>query len=146
MNADTGPFLKVAAFCESVIEGKDSVLSLIRVIDRLTITAAGEESPLEMPPTDYAMNLVLMLVSGRAKGTSTVSLVVESPEAKSKRLWTNTMFFEGDDRGANIVAQIGYKFEQQGLYWFHIHLEGQRITSVPFRVIYQRVVPSTQSQ
>ena len=146
MNTDTGPFLKVAALCESVIEGKDGVLSLIRVIDRLTLTGAGQEAPQEMPPTDYSLSLVLMLVSGRARGTSTVSLFVESPDTKSRRLWTNTVLFEGEDRGANIVAQVSYKFELQGLYWFHVELDGKRITSVPFRVIYQRVVPPMLSQ
>jgi len=33
---NTGPFVSVAAFCENVIEDKSGVLSLIRVVDRLT--------------------------------------------------------------------------------------------------------------
>lgn len=37
--AETGPYLKAAAFCGDVIEDKDGVLSLIRVIDRLIVTA-----------------------------------------------------------------------------------------------------------
>lgn len=146
MPSDTGPYLKAALFCDSTIEGKDGVLSLIRVVDRLIITAAGHDAPLEMPPQDVPLNLAIMLVSGRARGTSTLALSVEPPNGTPKQFWTNTVLFEGEDRGANIVAQITYRFEMQGLYWFHVRLDDEPLTSVPYRVIYQRIAPGMQPQ
>jgi hypothetical protein len=94
-----------------------------------------------MPSADHALNLVLMWVAGRARGTSTISLTVERPDTRTNNLWTNTVFFEGEDRGANIIAQLTYRFELEGLYWFHVQLDDERVTSLPFRLIYQRVVP-----
>ncbi len=142
----TGPYLKAALFCDSVIEGRDGVLSLIRVVDRLTITAAGAEAPLDMPTQEVPLNLVLMLISGRARGTSTITLAVEPPNGTPSQFWTNTVLFEGEDRGANVIAQFMHKFEMQGLYWFHVRLDDEPLTSVPYRVIYQRAAQGMPGQ
>lgn len=140
---NTGPFLKAALFCDSVIEGKDGVLSLIRVVDRLTITVAGLDAPADIPQTKHTLTLVLMLVSGTARGSHEVAVSVEPPGGTVRRVWSTSVLMEGEDRGANLVAQINTKFESQGLYWFHVQLDGDHLTSLPFRVIYQRVVPAT---
>lgn len=138
-----GPFLKTAAFCESVIESKDGVLSLIRIIDRLTITAAGSAPPTDMPPVDHLLTLVLMVTSGAARGTHDIAVSVEPPSGGVSPVWSSTVLLEGEDRGANLVTQIQSKFESQGLYWYHVTLDGEPLTSLPFRIIYQRVVPGS---
>ncbi len=143
MIPETGPYLKAALFCDDVIEGKDGVLSLIRVIDRLTITATGPEAPGSMPPVPKRLKLVLMLVSGRARGGHSVKLQIEPPDGKLSPLWETTVLLEGEDRGANIVAELDYEFKSEGVYWFYVILEGQQLTRLPFRVLYQRIVPGT---
>ena len=142
---NTGPFLKTAVFCDSVIEGKDGVLSIIRIVDRLSVTAAGAEAPADMPAMDHTLTLVLMLISGTARGSSDVGVSVEQPGGLRRQVWNATVLMEGNDRGANIVAQINMKFESEGLYWFHVQLDGEHLTSLPFRMIYQRVVPGRPS-
>ncbi|MGH9740926.1 MAG: hypothetical protein ACRD51_01105, partial [Candidatus Acidiferrum sp.] len=47
--AEGGPYLQMACFCEKVLNEKDGVLSIIRVIDRLTVNASGPDSPEQMP-------------------------------------------------------------------------------------------------
>lgn len=138
MTGETGPYLKTAVFCEGVIEGKDGVLSLIRVIDRLTITAAGSETPSEMPSFPRQLKMVLMFVSGRAKGSHDVEIRMDRPDAEVKPVWSGTVFLEGEDRGANIVVEMQLTFELQGLYWFGVYFDGGLMARVPFRVIYQR--------
>ena len=140
MIPQTGPYLKAAAFCESVIEGKDGVLSLIRIIDRLTITSAGSEAPAEMPPFESVLRLVLMFISGRARGNQTVQVRVERPDGTHSDAWSGTVFFEGEDRGANLVMEIATRFQFEGLYWFDVMLSDEQMTRIPFRVIYQRAV------
>ena len=135
---DTGPFLKAAAICSDVIEGKDGVLSLIRIIDRLTISAAGPQPPPEMPPAKYPLKIVVMFVSGRAKGSKSVALKIERPDASTYEAWSGTVFLEGEDRGANLVIGVEMEFNLEGLYWFDVYFEGSRITRMPFRVIYLR--------
>ena len=135
---ETGPYLKAAVFCSEVIEGKDGVLSLIRVIDRLTITAAGTEPPATLPPFKHPVKLVLMLISGRAKGTKDVAVKIERPDGTVSPAWSGTVFLEGEDRGANLVMEMEMEFSLEGLYWFDAYFEDTRITRMPFRVIYQR--------
>jgi len=146
MMPEAGPYLKAAVFCDNVIEGKDGVLSLVRVIDRVTLTAAGAEAPAEMPPVQRELKLVLMFISGRARGTQPVELKVEKPDGNVHDGWAGTVFFEGEDRGANLVIQMDFTFELQGLYWFHVFVVGTLLTKLPFRLIYQRVGPRTASQ
>jgi len=143
---NTGPYLKAALFCESAIEGKDGVLSLIRVVDRLTVTVAGADTPRDMPAMDHTLTLVLMLISGMARGSSNVGLSVEPPGGIRRQVWSTTVLMEGEDRGANVVAQIQMRFELQGLYWFHVELDGEHLTSLPFRMIYQPVVSGMPPQ
>jgi hypothetical protein len=143
MGIDTGPYLKAAVFCDDIIEGKDGVLSLVRIIDRLTITAAGAEAPQGMPAVNHVLKLVVMLVSGRARGSHSLQLRIEKPDGTSTPGWENTVLFEGEDRGANLVAEIQTTFETEGLYWFDLTLDGEPITRLPYRVIYQRVGPAT---
>jgi len=136
---DTGPYLKAAVICSDVIEGKDGVLSLIRIIDRLTISAAGPQPPPEMPPAKCPLKIVLMFVSGRARGSHEAAVKIEQPDTTPRDCWTGTVFLEGEDRGANVVIGLEAEFPQEGLYWFDVYVDGTRITRMPFRVIYQRV-------
>ena len=144
LRPETGPYLKAAAFCTDVIEGKDGVLSLIRVIDRVTITAAAPDAPVSMPPVTHQLKVVLMFVSGRARGTQPVALKVEDPSGQIRDGWGGTVFLEGEDRGANLIIDMSFKFELQGLYWFHLFLSDDLVTKLPFRLIYQRVAPGSR--
>lgn len=146
MTLETGPYLKAAVLCSDVIEGKDGVLSLIRIIDRLTITAAGPAPPSDMPHVKHSLKVVLMFVSGRAKGTHDVALKVEHPDSTIHDSWNGTIFLEGEDRGANVVIDVGIDFDQEGLYWFDLYFSGTRISRMPFRIIYQRAATGRAQQ
>lgn len=146
MISETGPYLKAAVFCSDVIEGKDGVLSLIRIIDRLTITAAGGQPPATMPKVKRLLKLVLMFISGRARGTHEVAVKIERPDSTIHDFWAGTVFLEGEDRGANIVIEMEIEFVLEGLYWFDLYFDGTRVTRMPFRVIYQRAGGGTGPQ
>lgn len=135
---ETGPFLKAAAICSDVIEGKDGVLSLIRIIDRLMISAVGTKLPSDMPPAKYPLKIVLMFVSGRAKGSHDAAVRIEQPDATTTSCWEGRVFLEGEDRGANVVIALDAEFPMEGLYWFDVYFDAARLTRMPFRVIYQR--------
>lgn len=140
-----GPYLKAALFCDQVIEGKDGVLSLIRVVDRLTRTIAGPEAPPEMPPVTHRMVAVLMLTSGHARGRHDIRLEVEPPDPTKRRdVWSGTIHFEGEDKGHNLVVSVDAQFEVEGLYWFNVYLEDQLFTRMPFRVLYTRFSTGAQ--
>lgn len=136
-----GPYVQAALFCEKVLQEKDSVNSLIRVIDRLTHTIVGPAVPEQMEPFTYAMTLVLMLKSGKAQGSFQVRVDIEPPSGVAKRGLSLPVFLEGGERGANVVLQMNVQFAEPGLYWFDVYFwdnEDKLLTRMPFRVIYAR--------
>lgn len=129
----------MAVLCETVIEGKDGVLSLIRIIDRTTVTASGPNAPEKMPPTPINAWLVLGFKAGFVKGSYPVKIKPSDPDGKPLPEVTVPMQLEGDDRGQNVVLQVNMVAEQEGLYWFSIVLGDRLITRIPFRLVYQQI-------
>ena len=134
-----GPYLQVAALRENVIEDRHGVLSLIRVVDRFTITTAGPDAPEKMPPTPISGYMVLAFKSGFAKGSHTIKIRPRTPDQQNLPELTVPIHLEGDDRGSNIVMPLRMVLEQEGLYWFDVYVNDSLITRMPLRLIYQRL-------
>lgn len=143
MALEQGPYVAIACLCEMVIEDKTGVLSLIRIIDRLTHTEAGPNPPKEMPPFTHSWFLVLTLKSGMAQGRYDIRIQLQRPDGSVEDVNTTTVHFEGEEKGHNLIGQIITQFHIEGLHWYKIYLEdGDRqdlLTAVPFRVMYNRV-------
>lgn len=137
---ERGPYLQIAAFCDQVIEGKDGVLSLIRVIDTLTHTEPGPEPPLEMPPLPWKMVLVLVLKAGSARGRHEIKVVPGLPSGETKIPIEMSVHLEGEERGARMIINVNFTFTLEGLYWFSVYFDDTLLTRLPFRVKYVRVV------
>ncbi|SRR6266851_4649398 len=136
---ENGPYLKAALLCENVIEDKQGVLSLIRIVDRFQQTAIGPDAPADMPPFPLATNLVLMFASGEARGSAEIALALRKPDGLSQELTTVPVLWEGEDRGANVVLQLQLLLTMQGLYWVEVRLESEMLTRMPLRVVYGRM-------
>ncbi len=79
-----------------------------------------------------------MLVSGRARGTQSVRVILETPAGEANDVWAGTVFFEGEDRGANCIINVQVAFPLEGLYWFQVWLADGFLTKLPYRLIYDR--------
>ncbi|MEX1253551.1 MAG: hypothetical protein WEE64_04345 [Dehalococcoidia bacterium] len=134
-----GPFLTTAVLCEKVLEDKDGVLSAIRIVDRIIQTAVGTEAPDEMPPVPVNLTALISFKSGAARGRHTIKLRPETPAGFSLPETALQIHFEGEDRGANLVLQLGLQANQEGLYWFDVLLDDQLVTRMPLRIMYQRL-------
>lgn len=143
---ETGPYLKAAVLCENVIEDKQGVLSLIRIVDRFVHTAVGADAPLEMPPFAVSAHLVIMLVSGEARGQNELQISINKPDGLTSGLTTVPVLWEGVDRGVNVNLQLSMVMTMQGLYWIEIRLESELLTRVPLRVVYGRMSPGPGTQ
>ena len=132
--------MKIACLCERALQEKDGIISLIRVIDRVTHTRAGPDAPAEMPPFPYGMTAVIMLVSGQARGRHELKIEPEQPSGLKKQPFTATVHMEGEDKGQNVVMNMRMTFDQEGLWWFNVYLNDQLLTRMPFRVMYQRML------
>jgi len=145
MPFETGPYLKSAVFCERVLREADGVLSLIRLVDRLTISTAGPGAPDTMPKTPYRITAVIMLTSGAARGSHEIKIETEEPSGlKTKPPFLTTVHMEGQDRGANVILDMHLMLEMEGLYWFHVYFDDTLISKMPFNVMYGRVSTGTQ--
>ena len=137
---NTGPYISIAAFCENVIEDKSGVLSLIRLVDRLIVSAQGPGAPEKMPETPLNWFLVISLKSGKARGSIPVKIQPESPSGLRADPVTFTPHFEGENRGCNIISRLGLTLKEPGVYWFRIYVGDNLATQVPLEVIYSRTV------
>jgi hypothetical protein len=141
---DTGPHLQVAVLCESVIEDKQGVLSLIRVVDQITQTAVGPDVPDEMPAfTLEALTMVISLKADQARGRYTVKIRPEAPGGVQLPAMQMPIQLDGGERGINLISRLNFLVEQEGIYWFDILFspkkgeEDRLLTRIPLRVIYQ---------
>lgn len=145
MPFERGPYLTTATFCEQVLQEATGVLSLIRIIDRMNITASGPTAPEDMPPAQLNWTLVISLKSGDARGSHPVKIVPQLPSGETKDPIILSVHLEGDNKGQNIVSKMNMTLEIPGIYWFNIYVDDQLITRVPLEVIYSRIVtPSPQ--
>ena len=137
---ERGPYLAIAAFCEQVIEDKSGVLSLIRVVDRQTVTAQGPNAPETMPPSQINWTFVMCFKSGEARGSHEIKTEIERPSGLRTQPLIQTAHFEGGNRGVNLVNRMNLRLEEPGVYWFRIYVDDVFVTQVPLEIIYSRSV------
>src|SRR5213595_791178 len=133
-----GPYLSAALFCEKVLRETDGVMTLVRVVDRWTVTGPSET----MPTTVIQTTLVVIMKSGIHRGPAQLTVTPTSPSDVQMPAVTVPALFEGDDdRGVALVAPMAFPVQEAGTYWFDVDVDGRSFTKVPLRVIYHRVVP-----
>lgn len=134
-----GPYLIAALLCEAVLQEKDERISIIRMIDRVTLTAPAASSPEVLPPLPLNLNALISFKSGSARGRHTVKWRIETPSGIKLPEQLLPVLFEGEDRGVNLILHINMVVDQEGVYWFDVLLEDQLLTRIPLRILYQRI-------
>ena len=111
---------------------------MIRVVDRLNITAEGPEAPDQMPPTPINWTLVVVLKSGEAKGAHQLRIEPLLPAGDIEHAQDVDFTLEGGNRGAQIVARFRMSLTVPGVYWVKLYVDGQFMTQLPIEVEYSR--------
>jgi|SRR5437867_1744584 len=140
-----GPYLNMAVLCEKVLREQDGIMSVIRVVDRLTITPPPD-APEQMPPTSLNLMLAVVLRAGVMQGQMNVGLSLTTPAGIDNQIGSIPVLLEGQDRGVNLVTNLNLTVGEQGLYWISVYLERQLLTRVPLRILYQRIGIGLQQQ
>lgn len=136
-----GPYVQMATFCERVLMEQDGVASVIRVIDRL-IANAPVGAPAEIPEgVVLSATLAIFFKADDAHGRFPVTLRPQQPSGVYLPDQTYDVTFEGDERGVNLVINLGIP-AMEGLYWFDVMVSERLLTRVPLRIMYQRVSPT----
>lgn len=144
---DTGPYVRLAVFCDQVIEDKSGVLTIIRIIDQVTVSVSGE-GPDEMPPGGVVgTTLAIGLTPGQARGKQAVQVIIEHPNgSRHPGPEVPVHFTQGSTNGANLVLKLGVTLSTTGFYWADVLVNGRIVTRVPLEVRYQVIPPGMQVQ
>jgi hypothetical protein len=141
MDSPGGPYLNAALLCEKVLIERDGVITAVRLVDRVIVMAvsSGVPVPENLPPSSVSFHLLIVLKSGVFKGSAPIKLVIHTPSDKEIGESSTDAFFEGDDRGINLISPLQFQVSEDGLYWISVYCAGELKTRVPLRVVYQRV-------
>lgn len=134
-----GPHVQIATFCEKVLQEVDGVLSVIRSIDRIIISANAAGAPAELPEGGIIpTTLLVALRSGDAQGRHQVVVRAQQPSGTYLPDQTFDATFEQGERAVNLILSLGLPMIE-GLYWFEVIVGTTELTRVPIRIMYQRV-------
>jgi hypothetical protein len=143
-----GPFVQTAALCERVLEEKDNVLSLIRVIDGWTSWAQGPDAPSEMPPFVLNGTYLLCLKAGAARGRFRYRFELEMPTGQTQALTEMDANFQGGVSGVNLRVNLQIQIVHVGKHWINVvctypesmepDTDPQLISRTPLSVNYMR--------
>lgn len=142
----TGPHLAMAALCERVITESDGVLSIIRIVDRMTQTATGQEPPEVMPPFGANVNMVVSLKADKAQGRYSLKFFMNSPNPTDERaqIGEQDINLKPGNSGVNLVVGMNLMLSSEGVYWIDVVFGGpygqadELLTRIPLEVVYQR--------
>ncbi len=130
------PWVQVAVFCrDAVVEANTGSLSIIKNVDGVTLCGPAPE----MQPMPIQLTLVLILKSGEMQGQYNLKIRCNSPSNVPTEGPSFPCYFEGRDLGIQTVMPIGLIASEPGTYWFDLLLDGQLLTRIPLRVMYQQV-------
>lgn len=146
MASDRGPYITTAVFCEKVLQEASGVLTLVRIIDRMEITASGPSTPEEMPPSRLRWTLVITLKSGDARGSHPVRITPYLPSGEKMDSLILPAHFEGGNKGQGLISELDMPLPMPGIYWFHIEVDDVLMTKVPLEVIYSKIVTPGNQQ
>jgi len=131
-----GPYVQVAAICTTPLVDQQGALSVIRMQDRIQL--AGITDQMQPQPLNM-LSLVVALKSGEVTGKYQIRVIPTTPSGTQLPGIDTSALFEGQERGCVIITPLGVVAEEEGLYWFDVIVQGQLVTRIPLRVMYQKV-------
>jgi hypothetical protein len=145
LDANGGPYVQTAVFCNTFIKGAESgQLSLINIIEGATVTGPD---PDEMPATMIGppIKLVISLWAGQTKGRYSLKLRPEEPSGvQGDLIGLGTLqFADTGARGVDTILPMPpYEITEEGTHWFDVLFapgagqEDRLLTRIPFTVTY----------
>jgi hypothetical protein len=144
MQDSGGPYVMIAALCETVIVGNDGRVSVINVIEQVGNVQRGPDVPDEMPPFFFPVPFLLDLVGGDAKGRFGIKLQPVDPVGVELPAAEHPVQF-GEGTGCRVRGTLPLQLEKEGHYSIDVILVRGRgeekaeelLTRLPLNVQYQ---------
>ena len=135
------PIVAAACLCEKVLEDKDGVLSLIRIVDTFTVGAAPEV--FERLNPHLALTLVVILKSKGQVGKHDLTMQLHGPTQSQPPSTVPVEFLVGPLSTVNVRVEIAIGvIKNFGDCRIELSFDGESLTTVPFRVV-QGPAPAT---
>ena len=135
------PYLSVAVICETALQEKNELNSLIRIYDSVTIGTSEESLTAGTVP----LTAFIAFKSGDAEGTYQMRLALIDPDGKEIDGTDHPMEFTGKSvgphGGCNLIVGIRATVRKAGLHWIDVTLENERVTRIPIYVRHQKIDP-----
>lgn len=131
--APKSPNLTFAVLCERVMQEKDEVMSIIRIVDtvRVMSVAPGIVGP---PPAIVSLNMAVGFRPESAMNGE-LRLEIESPTGQQLAPMSIPLTMKGGGDGANVVVPLLFNASDPGLYWIDVSFRNRRLARVPLRVV-----------
>lgn len=133
--ADHGPFLTTAAFFETVIREDTGILTLVRMIDRITISPKASWIS-HLPPSPVSTNLVVSFRGQNLDGSGVVSIHPVKPSGERMERMDIPFVFDAQT-GVNLNISLELVVEEEGYFWFDILLDNAVVTRTPLQIVFQ---------
>jgi hypothetical protein len=145
--ANNKPYLSAAFLCEKVLQEKDGVLSVVRVVDIFYVTIPPE-MPAGMKPVTEITGLLSFkrYSSGTEPEKHQLQLLLHSPSGREQKLPSELeIIFKAEDMaGANVILNVRLVVEEFGLFWLDVLIDEEFAARVPFRLL-EKPAPPTQT-
>lgn len=128
------PLLQAATICERVITEKDGVITLIRIIDSITVSSDKDE----LPPGTLVVTTAVIFKSGEALGKRNITLIARDPDSNEICRLKAVMELEGGEKGGIVSAEIPLAIKMTGLYFIDVLLGSELVTKMPLRIVYKK--------
>jgi hypothetical protein len=134
-----------SVLCTHILDEKDGSLSVIRIIDRITIPKP-ESPPLLNNPVPVVQLNALFVLRGDEDGDHKFQVRINSPSKPNAQEGPEMPIrIDGPGRGLNLNTNVLLELGEEGMYWIDVYLDGEVSVRVPVEVVYQSSqVPSIQ--
>ena len=144
-----GPFLAAAVFCENVIDEKDGMISVVRIVDGCSISI-NEDAPPDFPskanPIRISQSALIVIRTGDSPGKHNLKLIVQSPPGKRKAQPVQEVNLTPEQNGgANVKINAILEAFSPGMFWFDVYIDGKRVTRMPYNLQIKRVTSTAPS-
>ena len=135
INDREGPFMAAAFFCDKVLDEKDDVLSAIRIVNKIILTAPSAEISLETNPAKINLMGLVSIRAGGVRGNHKIKVSSDSEILSEPSQITADISFEGnDDTTNNVVITLGIEVKREGIIWFEVFFDDKLLTKMPLRI------------
>jgi len=135
INDREGPFLAAAFFCDKVLDEKDDVLSAIRIVNKITLTASSPEITLEINPAKINLMGLVSIRAGGVKGNHKIKVMSDSEILSEPSQIAVDISFDGnDDATNNVIITLGIEVKREGMIWFGVFFDDKLLTKMPLRI------------